>query len=150
MRSLRYLLPTLFLFTSLNSFAESWMKKENSSELGLYVDTHTSCPFSNADIKNLIEGEFLRARIKPTADLDLYLQISVTCMNAESGSRQLGYAVHYDIIFGTLTANYGLMHHASPSYGSMLLGGMNDISFLKNAIRDSASNALTDYLKANL
>lgn len=144
----RYLAPAALLCSFL-AHADS----SSSDSLGLDVWVNSSCPFSQSELRNRVEGEFVRARMKPTNSRDFYLVINVSCMNIENRSgHSTGTAVSYETRLGFENDDGDSMLFEYPNFGSMLIGGKDasSSSFFLNAIRDSASNALTEILKARL
>jgi len=128
------------------------MKQTKPNNLGLFVGVSDSCPFTQKGLLNRIEGEFLRARLKPSKSTTFNLTVSVQCMSVKNrGGTLLGNAVNYEIRYGSKMPNGGYVLYESPNYGSMLVGGNDSEStqYLINTITDGASLALTDYLKAN-
>lgn len=135
---------------SVNASAQSWMKQDNPDSLGLYVRVSDDCPITKEELTKRIEGEFLRARIKPTRSLSLNITVEVLCLSIAQGSSNTvrGHAVNYGIRFGaTMEVNHFL--YDGPNHGSLLIVPKGSNQYLLDAIRDSVSNALTDYLKAN-
>ena len=130
------------------------MKQENPNELRLWVFVEDDCPFTQSDARSLAEGEFLRARIKPTKDLKFYLDVDVSCLKRSrvTGASQTfsGYAIYADILFGT-TGTFATqgMSYNTPNHSVLLTGRTNSAQFFKNGIEEQIEKALTDYLKAN-
>jgi hypothetical protein len=148
---------TVSLFLLLLSFsafgeAKNWMKQTNPNSLGLFAWVSSSCPFTEAELVNRIEGEFLRARLKPTKSLSFNLTVNIKCMSVENkGGTLLGNVVSYEIRYGTKMANGENVLFESPDHGSMLVGS-NDVSstqYFISTITDGVALSLTDYLKAN-
>lgn len=131
---------------------EAWMKQSNPNNLGLFVGVSSTCPFSGETLANRIEGEFLRARLKPTKSLDFNLTVYVRCLAIENnGGTPLGNVVSYEIRYGSIMANGANVLYESPNHGTILVAG-NDASSTQHfitTITDSVAQSLTDYLKAN-
>ena len=142
----------IFFSSSVRADVRPWMKQNDPDRLGLFVGVSSDCPFSKEDIENRVKGEFLRARLKPTSSLTLNLTVSVSCMplKTEHGS-QTGYAMNYDVRYGTTLPGDVYMLYEFPNYGSLASAGKdgNARMFFINAITEKVSLALTDYLKAN-
>ena len=130
-----------------------WMKQTNRDNLGLFVWVSSSCPFSEEVLVNRIEGEFLRARLKPTKSLDFNLTVNVRCMSVNNkAGTSLGNVVSYEIRYGSRMPNGENVLYETPDHGSMLTGD-NDAGstqYFVTTITDSVALSLTDYLKANL
>ncbi|MFA0357011.1 hypothetical protein AB4525_08860 [Vibrio breoganii] len=143
----------LFLSTTAHSEPTDWMKKENPKSLGLYVFALTECNFSNAYVEDRIEGEFLRAGIKPTKDTDLFINVEYTCLPQSNVSGHVrGHSVHMDIRFGTRHPNGSYVLYTGPMYGTLVHGGTGSdtTQFFINQLSERASIALTDFLRANI
>jgi hypothetical protein len=135
-----------------------WMKKDDPNSLGLFVSADSECPFKKSDLEQLAEGEFLRARIKPTKNpykLNITLTASCLKITQESG-QHMGYALTYSIDFSIRMTepNKALVaYEDSYAYGGILASGSNKggaKTYFLTTIRESLSIAITDYLKANL
>jgi hypothetical protein len=133
---------------------ERWMKKDDPNTLGLFVMA-SDCPFDIKELRDMAEGEYLRARIKPTYDMSvLTITIKAVCLNSMTGGgRHIGTSAAYTIDFSAMmnfpdytTVNY------TPGAFSILNAGPNKMeaktSFLTE-IREDLNDLITDYLKAN-
>ena len=137
-----------------------WMKKDDPNSLGLLVYADSACPFSTVDLKNMAEGEYLRARIKPTEpaafiDEAVFLRINTTCVAMKAGDNHIGYAMSYNVFFATIidTPNTAWMQYSDIGYDGLSVSGEGKEKAktdLLNFVEESVSAALTDYLKANL
>ena len=144
-------LALLMLISSPAYSQEAWMKRENMNELGLYTNVGSDCPFSNAEIKDLADGEFLRARISPIRSLDFNLNITVHCMvPTNSSGTPRGNVVFYEIRYGTQIGPFENVLYETPDYGSMMIGGTDSKQYFLDNIREDINEALTDYLRANM
>jgi hypothetical protein len=147
---MKAIFPALLVFTGIaHADPQPWMKQEDPNSLGLYVTVNTDCLFTEQELTEVAEGEFLRSRIKATRSLDLNLTINIICMKVTSkNSSSLGSTVHYEIRYGTLLSDGNVLYEI-PNYGSMLVGDDSSKQFFIGAIRESITKAITDYLKAN-
>lgn len=143
----------LILFSNL-LYAQSWEDKSSTTpNLGLFLTVSKSCPFDYQTLKHTLDGEFLRARIKPTNNVDSNLSVYVKCVPISYGDIDpAGYAVHTDIRYGTRLHNGESVLLTEPNYGALLVGGTNGSSVLyfTNFIKEGVSTALTDYLAENI
>jgi hypothetical protein len=127
-----------------------WMKQSDPNSLGLFIGMTDDCPMTLEELKSLAEGEFLRARIKQTESLAFNLTANIACMTTENhGGETTGYAVSYEVRYGTQMPSGGNVLYEIPDYGVLLIGGPDEKKFYLDHIRDSIADALTDYLKAN-
>lgn len=149
---LRLILSALLLVVNSYSFAEPqlWMKQENPDELGTFTSVLSSdCSITREELKQTVEGEFLRARIKPISSTSLHLTVELVCINVKSGSGSpLGTAMSYRVDFGTMIDG-SFVNYDSGSYGNLMVAGKNGKQYQLDSVRNAVSEALTDYLKAN-
>ncbi|MFY0668989.1 MAG: hypothetical protein JXQ95_13245 [Alteromonas stellipolaris] len=149
---LKFLFISILISVSFFSVAEpkSWMGSEDSDQLGLYVSVYEECPFNQSQLRSKIEGEYIRARIKPTESIGLFLEVNVSCMELKIDNRSVGYVVNYDTSFGSNLFDT-IIKYRFPQYGTMAVGSdASSTRFFINSIAESAEEALTDYLKANM
>jgi hypothetical protein len=154
----RIILLCAMLTVSFSVMAESqpWMKKDDPNSLGLYVDiTGKDCPLDRKELKDMVEGEYLRARIKPTDDInDLNISINLLCQKSTMGGRHIGTTAAYTVYFASRVflpkstyVNY------EPGFIIVLTGSPNKMeaktSFL-DSIREEINIMITRYLKANM
>ncbi len=129
-----------------------WMKQPNPNDLGLFASVARSCPFTEEALVNRIEGEFLRARVKPTKSLAFNLTVNIRCMSIEDkGGTLMGNVVSYEIRYGSKMPNGEFVLYESPNHGSMLVGGKGTDAkqYFISTITDDVALSLTDFLKAN-
>jgi len=151
--SLLVLVFVFMLMPPCIAFAESaaWLKQENPDSLGLYSGASNNCPFEKSKLQTILEGEFLRSRIKPSNSTLLNLTVNVKCLPISNrGGSAMGYAIAYEVRYGTKTANGEYVLYESPDHGSLLVGDKDSSQFILDSIRDSVSESLTEYLKANV
>ena len=133
-----------------------WMKKDNPNSLGLFVMVSDKCPFKQSNLMKLAEGEFLRARIKPTDDMnDLNITIAAVCVKqTNTYGQHMGYGMSYSIDFSIrmVVPVPAYVNYAPNTFGILTNGsskGKAKTEFLAS-LREDISSALTDYLKANM
>ncbi|GEK14662.1 hypothetical protein [Aliivibrio fischeri] len=145
----RFLIATAILMNTQATFSA----EEKVEQLGLFTNVGSACPFTIDQVYNAVEGEFVRARVKPSDNLLFNLNISVSCIAiTNQAGNKTGYAVSYDIRYGTKMEGETNVLIETPQYGSMLVGGDGAGSslFFINAIKNSTSSALTDFLKMTM
>ena len=153
----RIILLCAMLTVSFSVMAESqpWMKKDDPNSLGLYVMVGKKCPFDEEDLRDMAEGEYLRARIKPTGGITgLKITISALCQKVTMDGRNIGTNAAFTLDFSTRTEFPDLtIVRYGPGVLSLLNLSQNKMEaktkFL-TMIRDQLNLALTDYLKANM
>ena len=133
-----------------------WMKKDDPNSLGLFITVHKDCPFKERDLRKIAESEFLRARIKPTDDVEnLFINISSVCVKQKNTYGQhVGYGMSCTIDFGIrmVLPVPAWVSYEGGSQGILTNGsskGKAKTEFL-DSLRGDISSALTDYLKANM
>ncbi|WP_102341177.1 hypothetical protein [Vibrio cyclitrophicus] len=146
-------LTLLLLFSSSLYALPEDGKSSEALSLGFFLTVTEDCPLEYSTLKHGLDGEFLRARISPSKDLDQNLSVYVKCMPVRSGSSvHTGYAINVDIRFGTrLTSGENVLLEI-PNYGALLIGGTTDSArlYFTNYIKEGVSTALTDYLAENI
>lgn len=142
----------MLLLSNVYADPQPWMKRENPNELGLFVSTTPECPFTEADITSMAEGEYVRARVKPTEDISWNLTLTVECMTTSVSERQVGWAMVVNLRFGTSLRPFVFVLYEGANYGTLAVGP-DDTSgtlYLRNIVKAQVEEALTDYLKANI
>jgi len=133
-----------------------WMKKDDYNILGLYVNAGSDCLFDEEDLMNLAEGEYLRARIKPAGVTNnLMMTVDTLCMKIKNSDGSHGAdAVNYNIFFTrrTYTPDEAWIRYGDITYRALYVVSEKHYpkKLMLNTIRDAVSEALTDYLKANM
>lgn len=139
------LLGTLIIFST-----PSYSKSTQSSDtLGLFVSVGEKCPFDSQELREKVIGEFVKARVNPTSDTSLFLDVIISCLQIENGNGYVtGYSVNADIRFGT-SLDSGAQLVERYSRGTMIVGSDSADSelFYFNAIKESVSDVLVEYLK---
>ncbi|WP_234496761.1 hypothetical protein [Vibrio maritimus] len=131
----------------------TWLKTEKPKQLGLYVEVLNECMFDSSTLNKSIKGEFLRASIKPVESDKLYMNVQVVCLPQRSVNGSVrGNSTYVDIRFGTRHADGSYVLYDRPMYGTLMQGGTgsDSASYFVDEITRRASNALTDYLMANM
>ena len=143
---------TLLLFIS-NAFAqdyEDWflevLKKESPGELGYYMVSSPSCPFTKKEATKKIEGVFKKSGIKPLKDEytleKLYLSIAINC--GKTSADNFLYFVDYG--FGRrLPRPAVIFDNEAPS----LWFGIGKKQTILNILETSAEEILVPYIKTN-
>lgn len=136
-----------------NAFAqnyEDWfleaLKKENPGELGYYMVSSPSCPFTEKEAIQKIEGIFEKNGIKPLKDAytleKLYLSIAINCGKTSADS----FLYFVDYGFGRrLPRPAVIFDNEAPS----LWYGIGNKQTILNIIGTSAEEILVPYIKVN-
>lgn len=145
------LVALLFLVGSETYAApQDWMKQDNPNELGKFVAVaNDDCSITQEELNKAVDGEFLRARIKPVTSFSLHLNVELTCIKVKNMNNSvLGVAMNYRVMFGTLKGASFVSYEAA-TYGNLQISSSESKEYRLNSVRNAVSNALTDYLKAN-
>ena len=149
MRLALTLFLVLFTLQAANAEFKPWMikayKQANPNELAYWVGVHPDCPISRAEVVEIMEGVFVRSRIKPLGGSHwtmkpLNLTVSLGCMKHEYDNPM--FSIH--MRFGDSSREIPIEYVALYSYF-----GMGGKEFIKTALRARTEAAMTDYLKAN-
>ena len=147
---LAFLALLLFISSASAQSYEDWfleaLKKDNPSELGYYILTNPSCPFTEKDTAEKIEGIFIKNRIKPLKDTytleKVYLSIEINCGNTSADN------FLYFINFGfgrRIPRPAVIFDNEAPS----LWFGIGNKHSILNTIETSTEEILVPYIKAN-
>lgn len=138
------------------------LKRENPDQLKVFYDQYGECPFTKESITSMIDGLLVRSRLKPATSTEWFsdsthfsLDVNLSCGDSDDNPPQLFKISTRFSEKATLQKPLGLlkvyMDH-TPSYdvwGTYNRDREKSERFLRNAIRESVEDALTDYLKAN-
>jgi hypothetical protein len=151
-----FFLALLTISFSVMAEPQYWMKKDDYNQLSLDTVAGEECPFTSSDLRNMAEGEYLRARIKPAEFSGaLGLSINTTCINIyDNKFRNEGYAIRWDVRFSIRMTmpHIGWVYLAPSNKGIQLTakGKEEAKALFLDTIRDDLSEALTGYLRINL
>lgn len=130
---------------------ESWMRKENPNELGLWSFTTDTCPFSSDEIEEELANVLVRSRIKPVhfAVSDPYVYVNVQCFPFKQDPDFYSMMTTIDFVnVGTLadgTETY-VRVGTDPHLGGLFRGRKE---YLKASVREYMERIVADYLRAN-
>ena len=117
------------------------------------------CPGAQEEYTKIVEGELLRARIKPSPQWNFYELTLLAELSCEPTESQLTWIFDLDVSFivthpveNPTDDEYSFYRvHYDPIYGTFgVLRNDTVISGLKTQLREQVGRLLTDYLKANL
>ena len=129
---------------------QPWMKQANPNELGMFLLVSNECRIDVSSVEAAIKSEFLRARVRPTEDLQLGLVVEVSCIDVRVAERLVGQAIAVAVRFGTGESGVDMLY-AVPKHGGVGTHAAEDFeSDVPDYISDLVSVALSDYLEANL
>lgn len=125
---------------------ETAYKKKNPNELAYYISVASDCPIGEAQGESILEGVFVRSRIKPLGGTlnwlvqPLYLSVSVDCLKLTNQNPVY-----------TLGVKFGNASEEVPVFYMMDYGGfgIGTKRSLRSLLRDNIESAVTDYLKVN-
>ena len=136
-----------------------YLKKVNPDSLYYAVHIDDDCPGTERSYERIVQGELLRARIKPKQYWEMYdrfLDVLVGCAVRDDSE---AYAYSLDVRFAQ---HRPILHPASDEYDFYVVHigtkygvfgfrgtGKDDEQHLQTLLRTAVTNALDDYLKAN-
>ena len=151
---------------------KAYLKKSNPNELYVMFLHDSKCPGKEDSYQNITAGELVRARIKEQtvfpSNSELYLIVDTACLIIERSGIPTGfiYNVRPEFAFDYLVEHEDrwiprpnvdddytvtiMNNHGRYGY---VIGGSNvedsTAQELRNALRETVSDILTDYLRAN-
>ncbi|KHT38040.1 hypothetical protein RJ46_18735 [Vibrio sinaloensis] len=107
------------------------------------------CPFTEQELHRVVEGEFLRARLKLDNEAPVFVSVKIRCIEVKNDVRTTGYAINSSIMLGVRSDESTQEVLLPEDHGTISIGGTKGDSkqFFLNTIRDGASNALTELLR---
>ena len=117
---------------------EKAYKQDNPNELANFVSVESDCPITEAEAVTILEGTFVRSRIKPLGNSawmfrELYLSVVLTCLPLK-GQNPV-YSI--DVRFGVPFPEYAM--HYAVDYGVI---GIGPKSMAKSGLQDSVERAV--------
>jgi hypothetical protein len=149
---MKWIFSVLLSIACFEITAQTESTETEIDSIGLFLYVGDTCSFTDTELRTKIEGELVRARIKPTSDTGFYLNILVGCRSISTeANKKLGMAVSADIRLGTELDEIPVLFRA-PSFSTLLVGSMDaqDKAFFLDEITGNAEDALTFVLKASL
>ncbi len=139
------------MFLSTNAMAETpqWLydaiKKDNPSQLAYWAKAGSNCPFTDETMSNIVEGVFIRSRIKPLKEDILvsgriYLDLDIHCVPVPSNNPVYVISVHF--------ARYEPVPKILLNYGFFYMG-IGPADSIKRQTKIIIEEAVTVYIKAN-
>ena len=119
--------------------------RANPNELAYFSYIGDDCPLTDQEAKDVIEGVFIRSRIKPLVgyawlDDDLYLSISLECLLLDNNNPVFSIDVNY----GNATIDPSVLYDFD--FGSLGIGAKD---FIRDGLKTNVENAITVFIKAN-
>lgn len=163
---MKYLLTVLMAATPLVAVGQGGklsiehLKKNDPNVLYFTLFFDDDCPGTQSSYEETVEGELLRARIKPKSGWsynETFLHTDVSCTNPDNRVVAYDISVHFGE-FQRVSApapnelEFHMILHAKPygAFGFRSVYSTEEIERdLKSSLRESVSEALTDYLRAN-
>lgn len=121
------------------------IKVENPNQLAHFVSVGKDCPLARDDLTQLVDGIFIRSRIKPLSNRlfvanSIYLNVAVHC-----------YKIDPDYSAFSIDVKFGRNEPYPPVLFDFPFGvvGTGGKEYLLNAVKVQVELAITEYLKAN-
>ena len=124
-------------------FADAF-KKRNPNQLAYFVEAAGDCSITESKIVSIVEGVFVRSRIKPDPESwlkdSVYLHVYVACMKTEGSDP----VYKIDVFFASVAGK-------SPVFYSWPFGtfGSGSVDRIQAAVKNAVEEAVTAYLRAN-
>ena len=142
----------------LSTKTELTLRKENPDQLYVSYDQYGDCPFSEQSIVSMIDGLLVRSRLKPISEKEwrnsdstwFHLKVVVGCDDDNKAPYIFDVSTRFceEVTLQKPGERIRVFMEHIQGYGAW--GTFNpDTDYLRNAIRESVEDALTDYLKAN-
>jgi len=134
---------------------QPWMKKENPNELGVDTWSTDSCPITNSELQELVEGVLVRSRIKPVSFVgelgrgNPYLDVLLDCGADNTSLQRSPVDVRIDFIQSVFIEGKGNIRVRLGQIPAGSRFGVGNIEDIKQAIKDELEEVVADYLQAN-
>ena len=123
---------------------EKALKQGNPNELAYWVRVDSDCPMTKAEAVSILEGVFVRSRIKPVGEdwfnKSLYLAAGLQCLLVKNQKPVFGISVQFGDYSGVIPVLY------DATYGSL---GIGPKEFMRTGFQEHIEHAITAYLRAN-
>ena len=140
------LLLSNHVYAELSEWLHQALKVDNPNQLAYWVEVGKNCPVTQKEVENLVEGVFIRSRIKPLKEgvFDsgvIYLDVGLVC-NGVSSNHIDSYVSK--ILFGRIVPTPAVWFQGE--FGTV---GRGSKDFMVGAVKGSVEAAITEYIKAN-
>lgn len=120
------------------------LKSKTPNELTYWIGVNDICPFEKESVESIVEGVFIRSRVKPIKNVlsegSIYLDITVDCLDRG----ELNPIFKIDISFARWRPFPAVKFQKG--YGNF---GVGDRDFILQTVQRGVENAVTDHIKAN-
>lgn len=124
--------------------------KQTPDDLGYWVFTGSDCPFSNEDVERLVDGVWVRSRLRSSDSylFELHLQITVLCLDRGEANPIFNHDVFFvparpDTFNEFLTTTRYVLDY---NFGTF---GVGPSEYILQSVKESVEEAVTEYLRAN-
>ena len=123
---------------------EKAFKQGNPNELAYLLFVDSDCPMTKAEAVSILEGVFVRSRIKPVREdwftKSVYLSVGLECVLVKNQNPVFKISVEFGYYSGVIPVFYGAR------YGFF---GIASKEMMSTSFQKCIENAITDYLRAN-
>jgi hypothetical protein len=119
------------------------IKSDTPGDLAHYIYVSEECSFTEERVKSIVEGVFIRSRIKPIdnfGDKPIHLEIAVECLPLEGTNPIYSFSVFFSRYNPRPSIYYAY------NFGTFGIGEIDDAL---QSIKGSVEEAITAYIKAN-
>jgi len=130
------------LKTAMKTF---YLKVDNPDELAISAAAESDCPITGDELKEMVSGVLIRARVKPLlgdelSENSLYMETTLRCLETDGNPI---FAI--EVIFGGFTEGVPVWYPIPYRYM-----GMGREEWIVSNIKNVVELAITDYIAANL
>lgn len=121
------------------------LKSSTPNQLSYYVEMSKSCPFSLEKAQTIVDGVFIRSRLKPLrediyVDNRVYLNVIISCVTLKSNNP----VFDIDINFARIRPHPSIIF--DQHFGT---SGIGDSDFILQAFKERVELAVTEHIKSN-
>ncbi len=127
---------------------DAWIKKRKPEELFAFVMADPDCPVSEADAREIVHGALVRARIRELSEWtprETMLVLQLDCLK----ERDARWVFSVEAKLAKMQVRQKTELVTTPMFGTHRRMGRSGADGIRQAVRDTAEAALTDYLEAN-
>ncbi len=121
------------------------IKVDNPNQLAYCTKAAASCPVTTTDVEEIIEGVFIRSRVKPLKLTEfepenIYLEVSLSCFEQNENHFVYDFSIHFSraLPYPSVKFNW--------DFGYLGIGNDTAITI---AIKGRVEDAITEYIKVN-
>ena len=136
----------VLLLVSRLGYAGDWfhdaIKVDKPNQLAYWVEVQKICPITQETVQKLVEGVFIRSRIKPLGEKleGISLDVELACIKMKDNRFVYKLEIYFSRYLPLPAVNFAM------NFGAHGIGKDTDITA---AIKEQVETAITEYIKAN-